>query len=181
MKEWENCQREPWCPTPRSPLGMNSPWDTCSVCPVDPAAWSAEQKPQRPQGPWWLDIRRKDKMLIPSYNSEERVHTWQGPLHLSWPAAEHWVPRSMQVAGSTLSSLPGVRREWAQRTHSLPSPWPSPAAPPFHLSQLADLLDCSIFNSLRLINNPIPNFTTRPIQRSSFSATVIFLLSINFL
>ena len=69
-----------------------------------------------------------------------------------------------------------IHRSASQALRFLPQ-----SPPPLHLSQLADLLDCSIFNSLRLINYPIPNFTTRPIQRSSFSATVIFLLSINFL
>lgn len=42
-----------------------------------------------------------------------------------------------------------------------------------HSSHLATLLDYSIFNSLCLINYEISNFTTRPIQRSYFSATVI--------
>ena len=168
-------------PLPQVTSGDEQPLRHLLSLPVGPAAWSAERKPQRPRGPWWPDTARNDKILIPSYNSGERVCTWQGPLRFSWPAAEHWAPRSVQVAGSTLGSLPGIRPEWTQSTRSLPSPRPSPAAPPLHLSQLADLLDCSIFNSLRLINYQIPNFTTRPIQKSSFLATVIFLLSINFL
>lgn len=127
--------------------------------------------------------------------------TWQEPIHLSLPAvhmehetgpssealgpckgqAVHWALgglRDLEDSCPLISSLPVAQVCEALSLPLPPASWllslrlhPSRFA--LHLSQLATLLDYPIFNFLRLINYKIPNFTTRPIQRSYFSATVI--------